>query len=171
MKKRSFFSGLQGKMLMYFLLMTMIPLIVVSYISYQKGHDALQDTTRNMLHDMAAIVEGKVETIMGDRFDDIKAWSTLPTFARDLQLKNFHEANDLLTSLDKSYDQYQAIMILDAGGNLVASSDQTMLGNKDVEQNQANREWFKKARAGEVFFEGVNFSSTVCWFLCAYQRS
>ena len=154
MQKRSFFSGLQGKMLLYFLLMTMIPLILVSYVSYQKGHDALQKTTRDMLHDMAAIIEGKVETLMGDRFDDIKAWATLPTIVEGLQEKKFSAANDLLAALAKAYHPYKSIMLYDAAGKLVASS-------QDRDQNLASSEGFRKALSGEIFFEGLQFSEAV----------
>lgn len=161
MKNRSFFAGLQGKMLLYFFLMTMTPLLLVSYISYQKGQDALQNTTRDMLHDMATIVEARVETLLGDRYDDIKAWSKLPTIVENLQTMKFSETNRLLENIEKSYDQYRAIMVFDASGNLVAASQMSMLTSKDIDHNQADREWFKKAKSGEIFFEGVNFSKTV----------
>ena len=42
-----------------------------------------------MLDDMASIVEGKVETNMADRYDDIKAWAQLPTVVESLKDKNF----------------------------------------------------------------------------------
>jgi len=161
MKKRGFLSGLQGKMLLYFLLMTMIPLFVVSYVSYQKGHDSLQKVTRDMLHDMASIVEAKVETLMGDRFDDIKAWSALPTVVESLQERKFAAAGRVLETLEKSYDVYKGIMLFDTAGNLVAASRPGLLTSKDVDHNQSDREWFKKAKEGEVHFEGVSFSKTV----------
>jgi len=160
MQKRGFFSGLQGKMLLYFLLMTMIPLMIVSYISYSKGQHALQEMARNMLQDMASGVEGRIETNMGNRYDDIKAWAMVPTVVESLQTKKFAGANSLLESLVKTYDVYKEVMLFDASGNLVASSSSNLLTSKDVDHNQADREWFKKAIGGEVFFQSVHFSKT-----------
>ncbi|MBT0654679.1 methyl-accepting chemotaxis protein, partial [Geomobilimonas luticola] len=161
MKKRTFFQGLQGKLLLYFLLMSLVPLLVVSIVSYQKAQKSLQNTTRDMLLDMASVIEAKVETKLGDRFDDIKAWATMPDLVEAVKTKKYAAASEKLSALVKAYDDYKVVMVFDADGNFVAASDQAILKDSTVDRNQSNREWFKKAMAGEVFVEDVNYSSTV----------
>ena len=42
MKERNFFQGLQGKLLMFFLVMSLVPVITVSAISYQRSKASLR---------------------------------------------------------------------------------------------------------------------------------
>ena len=39
----AFFSGLKGKLLLWFLVMVLVPIFVISVVSYQKAKSALQD--------------------------------------------------------------------------------------------------------------------------------
>jgi hypothetical protein len=71
-ENRGFFKGLQGKLLVYFLLMSLIPLAVVATISHQKAKASLQETAIDMLGDTAKVVMGKVDLLIGNRFDDAK---------------------------------------------------------------------------------------------------
>ncbi|HZV81625.1 MAG TPA: methyl-accepting chemotaxis protein [Geobacteraceae bacterium] len=161
MNKRSFFSGLQGKLLSYFLLMSLVPLIIVTAISYQKSQSSLVAMTQNMLGDMAEGVMGKVDLLMGDRYDDIKAWATIPTIEKALESRNYGDANHLLQTIDNQYDVYKEIMLLDTAGNVVATSDPAMFNNSNFDKNQADREWFKKALSGQVVVSDVYFSKTI----------
>src|SRR6185369_14343009 len=160
-RNRSFFSGLQGKLLSYFLLMSLVPLIVVAVISYQKSQSALVAMTQNMLGDMADGVIGKIDLLMGVRYDDIKAWAAIPTIEKALESKNYGEASHLLQRIDKEYDVYKEIMLLDSAGNVVATSDPAMFNSSNFDKNQAGREWFKKAVTGQVVVRDVYFSKSI----------
>jgi len=160
MKAKSFFQGLQGKLLVYFLLMALVPLLVVSSISYQKAKTSLQEMSQNMLGDMADGVRGKIETLMGDRYDDIKAWSELHAIKDGLKNNSYKEASDILQDLGKHYDVYKLIMLFDAGGNLVAASDPGIFNDRNTDRNQADRKWFKEAIGGAVVVDDVRFSKT-----------
>ena len=78
MSKRSFFAGLQGKLMLFFLLMALIPLLVVSAVSFQKSKQSLQAMGQEMLLDTADGLMRTVDVLVNDRLDDIKAWSALP---------------------------------------------------------------------------------------------
>jgi methyl-accepting chemotaxis protein len=161
MKSRGFFRGLQGKLMLFFLVMSLVPLGVVSTISYQKAKTSLQAMTQNMLGDMAEGVLGKIDLLMGDRYDDINAWAQIPTIRNALLTKNYAEANTILQAIDKEYDVYREILLLDTAGNVVAVSDPAITKNADFNKNQADREWFKKAMGGAVWVSDVYFSSTI----------
>ncbi|GEM_PF-936458 len=161
MKKRNFFAGLQGKLLTYFLLMALIPLTIVTIVSFKKAQTSLVAMTTNMLGDMADGVIGKVDLLMGDRYDDIKAWASIPTIRTALETRKYADAGHLLQSIDKEYDVYKEIMLLDTAGNVVATSDPAMFANANFDKNQANREWFKKAISGQVVVTDVYFSKSI----------
>ncbi len=74
MHKRSFFRGLQGKLLTFFLLMALVPLVIVSTIAYQKAKGSLQELGNDMLRDTTNAVVGKLDVMVGDRYDDIRTW-------------------------------------------------------------------------------------------------
>lgn len=161
MKKRNFLAGLQGKLLLFFLLMSLVPLITVSVTSFQRAKSSLQTMGHEMLTDTADGLMRTVDVLMNDRQDDIKAWAALPIMKAALQKKAYAEVTGFLRNLEKEYDVYKGIMLFDAGGNLVAASDPNLLTGAGVEKNQSGHEWFKQSIKGAVYIEDVYFSSTV----------
>ena len=164
MKQRNFFQGLQGKLLTFFLLMSLVPLITVSAISYQRAKASLTAMAHEMLDDTANGIMRTIDVLMNDRQDD-KAWAALPIMADSLQKKEYVEASRFLASMVKEYDVYKLIMLFDTGGNLVAASDPKFLNSVDVEKNQAGHEWFKQAVKGSIHVQDRIFqrpSMTMC---------
>jgi len=160
MAKKSFFKGLQGKLLLYFLLMSLIPLITVSTVSFQRAKSSLQTMAQEMLSDTADGLMRTIDVLINDRQDDVKAWATMPAVIESLETKKFADVNRVIAGLEKEYDVYKLIMLFDTAGNLVAASDSNLLSDKSAEQNQANREWFKAAMSGSLHIQDVHFSST-----------
>ncbi|GFE59384.1 methyl-accepting chemotaxis protein [Geobacter sp. AOG1] len=160
MKKRTFFQGLQGKLLLFFLAMSLVPLIAVSSISFQRSKTSLQGMGQEMLADTADGLMRTIDVMMNDRQDDVKAWAALPVVSAALQKKEYGEATKLLAGIEKGYDVYKYIMLFDAAGNLVAANDPSLLTRSDVQQNQSSHEWFKKAMNGEVNIKDVAYSDT-----------
>jgi methyl-accepting chemotaxis protein len=159
-EKRGFFKGLQGKLLTFFLLMSLVPLVTVSVVSFQRSKGSLQAMGQEMLQDTADGLMRTVDVLINDRQDDIKAWASIPAIIEGLQSKKYAEATRVITGLEKEYDVYKLIMLFDVAGNLVASSDPNLLGGQGVDKNQADREWFKAAIKGTVHIQDVHYSST-----------
>jgi len=159
-KKRSFFSGLQGKLLLFFLLMSLLPLVTVSAISFQRAKSSLQAMAQEMLQDTGDGLMRTVDLLINDRKDDIKAWSNTHLLVEALETNKFSDASLFLKSLEKDYDVYKLIMLFDAAGNMVASSDPNLLSGSGTDQNQADREWFKAALGGVTHIQDVHFSAT-----------
>jgi methyl-accepting chemotaxis protein len=158
MKMRSFFSGLQGRLLTYFLLMALVPLMAVSTISYNKAQTSLVDMSQNMLGDMADGVGGRLDTVMANRFDDINAWADMNVIKSGFKTKDFKAAQDLIASLAMDYEEYEDILLFDTSGNCVAASEEKIFNDANFLKNQADTEWFKQVMAGQVFFHDVSFS-------------
>jgi methyl-accepting chemotaxis protein len=161
MKQRNFFQGLQGKLLIFFLLMSLIPLALVSTIAYQKAKGSLQAIGKEMLSDTTHRVMGKVDVIVGNRYDDIKAWAVNDIIKDAFKTNNFTAANRMLHELEKQYDLYKEILLFDIAGNCVGSSDPAVFSNSNFDKNQADREWFKHAVAGQIYVHDVYFSKSI----------
>jgi methyl-accepting chemotaxis protein len=160
MKKRSFFSGLQGKLLTYFLLMSLVPLMVVTVIAYKKSQSSLVNVTQNMLGDMADGIMKKLDAIISSRYDDAKAWADSDIIVDALKTKDFKAAQHFMASLEKSYDVYREILLFDTSGNCVAASDANIFSNPNFQRNQVDREWFKHAMSGQIYTHDVYFSKS-----------
>ncbi|MCM2357080.1 MAG: methyl-accepting chemotaxis protein [Geobacteraceae bacterium] len=160
MKNRGFFKGLQGKLLLFFLLMSLIPLALVTTISYQKAKNSLQDMGQEMLGDTALGLMNTIDALMNDRQDDIRAWAELPAIKEALKTGNYADAENILGTLEKQYDVYKAVMLFDKSGNVVAVSDPAILSNAGFRRNQADQEWFKRVMAGSLHIHDVYFSAS-----------
>jgi len=156
--KRRFFSGLQGRLLTYFLLIALVPLMAVSVISYTKAQTSLVDMSQNMMGDMADGMAGRLDAILANRFDDINAWADMNVIKAGFTTKDFKAAQDLIASLSMDYDAYENILLFDTSGNCVAASEENIFSNAEFQRNQAGSEWFKHVMAGEMYFHDVSFT-------------
>jgi methyl-accepting chemotaxis protein len=159
--KRSFFSGLQGKLLTFFLLMSLVPLALVSTIAYQKAKGSLQQMGNEMLADSTEKIMGKVDVLIGDRYDDIKAWAANDTIQAAFISGKYAAAINYLGQLEKSYDLYKEILLFDTSGNCVAASNMSIFNNPNFKRNQSDRAWFKHAMAGEIYVHDTYFSASI----------
>jgi methyl-accepting chemotaxis protein len=161
MKKRNFIQGLQGKLLVLFLLVSLVPLLCVTLLAFEKSKTSLLELSSSRLLDKASGLQHEIDTIIGNRFDDIKAWAMNPAIIQGVRQKNFRDTGEILAMLAKAYDDYKLIMVFDTAGNLLAASNPSIFADSSVEKNQANHPWFKKARGGEVDVGDVFYSPTV----------
>lgn len=161
MHKRSFFKGLQGKLLFFFLLMSLLPLAIISTIAYQQAKGSLQKVGNEMLFDTTEKMMGKLDVMVGDRYDDIKAWAAADTIRESFSTNKYGSAIRFLGQLEKSYDMYKEILLFDTSGNCVAASNMSIFNNPNFKKNQADREWFKHAMAGEIYTHDVYFSASI----------
>ena len=160
MKQRGFFQGLQGKLLVFFLLMALIPLIIVSTISYQRAQSSLQAMGQEKLAGTAGGLMQAIDLLVNDRQDDAKAWASIPLVQESLSKKEYDAASSLLAGLQKEYDVYKLIMLFDTSGKLVAANDPGVLSGDNAEGNQADQEWFQQAMKGSANVQDVHFSKT-----------
>jgi methyl-accepting chemotaxis protein len=152
MGKIKFLKGLQGKLLVLFLLLSLVPMVAISVISFQSAESSLRGMAQEMLDDTAEGLRRAIDTQMESRQEDIKAWAALPVLVRSLEKADAGELPGLLAGLLKEYHAYQAIMVYDAQGKLVAGSD-------DAQGiNQYGSSWFQGALQGAVQVEDVKYS-------------
>ncbi len=125
------FRSLQNKLLTLLILLSLLPLFVISSISYYWG---IRRNTENLvevsLKKMARDTADKMDLVLRDRKE---AASTMAATLPYLRLFPDRAHRDTLTSLLNEYcfnhDFYDVLMILDAGGNVYAMNTVDRLQN------------------------------------------
>ena len=156
-----FLRGLRGRLMLYFLVMALVPLCAVSIISYQKARSSLESSAENMLDNISEGVMGKIDLMVGSRYDDLKTWSQIPAFSTALETRRYREADQLLHSFEKGYSSYKEIMLVNAQGEVVACSDPALPTHQGFNRNQGDQEWFKAALSGNPKVSEVGFAPTL----------
>lgn len=77
--KIGFFQSLRGKFVMYFLGISLIPLITVSLIAYTRSSAALKTEAENKLEAIRDIKAGQIEGYFGERLGDVMVLSENPS--------------------------------------------------------------------------------------------
>ncbi|MBF0367033.1 MAG: hypothetical protein HQK50_15775 [Oligoflexia bacterium] len=116
-------------------------------------------TVAARLSDAARDTIDKIDRMLFERFCDIQAWASFSCFRKAVQAgqdRNF-EASDLLHKIQKIYEVYFDISLLDTQGKVIASGSRREL----IGQNHANRKWFQEALQGKVYFTDVYKSATI----------
>ena len=161
MAKLQLLRGLRGRLVLSFLIMALVPLAVLSAISYQKAKSSLVAMTGKMLHNTSEGVMGRVDLLVGNRYEDIKVMSQAPILSAALESGRFEEANRLLNGLEKSYSSFREILLLDPRGEVVALSDPAARAHPGFRTNHGDRDWFKAALSGELRVTDLGFSTTL----------
>lgn len=89
MVTRGFFKGLQGKALVVFLLLSLVPLLLASVISYQSSRSGLNAMAREMMMHSAEALVRTVDAQINEAQDDVKAWAGLGVVAGALEKKEY----------------------------------------------------------------------------------
>ncbi len=115
------------------------------------------ETVNKRLLDAAQDAMDKVDRNLFERYGDIQAWTTFQLFLDVLENQSKREeACTLAAQLHQIYEVYSEVILLDTKGVIVCSAkDSSLIGT-----NQGNREWFREAAKGKVFFTDVYHSKT-----------
>jgi two-component system NtrC family sensor kinase len=137
-----------------FLVLTLIPLLLVTYLSYESSRKALyQSITKNFLQ----ITMDKAATIrhwIFERITDAEVISKTPWITEIVQFPQKRRIlESFLTLVMESYGCYEEIFILDKKGNYV-------VGTGLVKENLKDRDYFRNAIKGSTFVTDVRKAET-----------
>lgn len=77
-EKRTFFKGLQGKLLLWFLLLSLIPILIISIVTYSNSSNALEARIYDQLAAISVLQQDEVETYFSKKFADMDILSKVP---------------------------------------------------------------------------------------------
>lgn len=139
---------LKLRLTLWFLAISLIPMVVVIAFSFSMTRHALLLQIFNQLESLANVQNSRVDSLLSERRLELAQFAERPQL-RGLLQQYFHNGkvrmreliNELLTSIQLDQPHYKAITLLDLRGNVIASTDRARRG-----QNFANSAWFQQAR-------------------------
>ena len=149
--------GIGKKLLVYFLVLSLVPIMIGGGISFYITKNQLEENTKAHLSDLARDCGRKISYYVSSRYHDIKLFSQSYVFkSTDTQQKQKY-IEEALTS----YPFYDVITVIDKNGNIIACTQKEYIG-----QSRADRTWFKKTvqcRQGEVIPLDAYRAETAEW--------
>lgn len=136
-----------------FLLFSLIPLLVMSYLAFNSGQVALKENIGKRFEDAAENTINTIDMLFFLRSEALKSWA-------DFEVMQDVKHNDkdgriakFLQVQKQQYGAYSGIYAMNASGEIVASSSSVSLG-----ENVSGTQWFKRAlKSNEVSINNISF--------------
>ena len=151
-------KGLNGKLIMAFLAMGIVPLVVVGWLATTRASSALLETSSDRL-EVAAITAGEmIDRNLFERYGDVQAFASDDKILSDPAAAVEHA--DFLTA---TYGVYDLMILTDLEGTVIAVNSVDYAGKPVntaslIGTDQSGTEWF---RAGLAVAPGVTHYTDV----------
>lgn len=126
-KNISFFHSIRGKLILYFLGISMIPLLTVSILSYLQSQNALREKTVEQLDEAAKNNSANITDWLDSRRKDLKVMSS------NARIQSMDPAA-AKTAIDQFYTgwgRYETMAVVDTSGKSIATNDNTQMDLSD----------------------------------------
>jgi methyl-accepting chemotaxis protein len=149
--------SLRNKLLLAFLLITILPgVIIVGFIYYYLTR-AAEETTISQMQAIAKSTGDSLNVFMNDRVSDVLTWSQLRLVRDALTVAEIRDdMASTFNEFQRAYGYYEAIALLDATGRCVVATPPA-LSALDFSTDPA----FKGAKAGQLALEDFHYSKLV----------
>ncbi len=137
-KNLSFTNSLQGKLILLFLIISLIPMILLSIVAFTQSQSALRSRVTSELERLGQIETASVEQWLKNRSQDIK----VITGAARIKSMDPVQAKAAIDLYYKEWGIYDTIFLTGLDGISIATSDGSII-------NISDRPYFKKALQGE----------------------
>jgi methyl-accepting chemotaxis protein len=138
--------SLRTKMIIYFLLIAIVPLLIAAYVGYRTLYAEATSSTQREMRTYAQSAADTVNVFMNDRVSDVLVWADLRLIKEALEVAEVREdASETMREMVKLYGSYVDVALIDAKGNCVASSWPGSVGG-----DFATHEGFKAAKQGKL---------------------
>ncbi len=84
--KRSFFKGLQGKLMTWFLVLSIIPIVVVGAIAYFNSSASLHRQIANQLESVEHLKGAQIEDYFREKEEAVHALANIPIISDELEI-------------------------------------------------------------------------------------
>ncbi len=138
-KNISFFHSIRGKLILYFLGISMIPLLTVSILAYIQSQNALREKTIEQLDEAAKNNSANITDWLESRKKDLKVMSSN---AR-IQSMDPAAAKSAIDQFYSGWGRYETIAVVDTTGLSIAT-------NNDTQMDLSDRAYVKDALKGNV---------------------
>jgi len=132
-------SGIARKLLAYFLILSLLPLLIGGMLSYGVSRNRCEEKSRQHLSDLARDCGKKISYYMDSRYQDIRMLSLADVFKG----KDRRAMQSYIEEVHAAAPFYQAIAFLNPEGTMIASVPKGLVG-----ESRSKAGWFQKAIQG-----------------------
>lgn len=156
-EKRGKKFGIGKKLLVYFLMLSLLPIIIGGSISFYITKNQCKENIKEHLSDLARDCGRKISYYISSRYQDIKLLSQSDVF----ESNDINQKQKYIEEALGSYPFYDAITVIDKNGKIIACTRKECIG-----QSRADRTWFKKTiqcREGDIIPLDAYRAETAGW--------
>ncbi len=146
-------DSLRFKLILYFILITFIPLVVLSVIAYNITKSRLQTQIAGSLEVVAKETLDKIDRFVYQQVSDVKSWSKNPILKGALFFGTADVVDTFFSNTLDSFKEYESLALFDRNGDEVISKGDSVLYEKG--QNQSRAAWFDGATRGNFYITEV----------------
>ena len=144
---------LRTKLILLLLALTMLPLSLLAWLSYQNGKEALKDAIGKELVGVARGTMYNIEHELLELYKNVRSWTHLVVMQDVLIDDADLRISSTLSDFKKNYMVYAGIYCFNQKGEIVASSNLEVIG-KSYPDNPG----FKEAMAGKTIINDLKLS-------------
>jgi len=156
-KQRRIEFGIGKKLLIYFLVLSLVPIIIGGSISFYITKSQLEKNTKAYLSDLARDCGRKISYYVSSRYQDIKLLSHVPAIkGNDTDAKQGY-----IDDVIEAYPFYDAISVIDLNGTIIACTRKEFVGH-----SRSDRTWFQRTiqcKQGDVIPLDAYRAETAGW--------
>ncbi len=148
------------KLILYLILISLLPYALISYVNYSAEEKALE---KKILDDLSALAEAKnthISTVIKFRTEQANEIAT-SNFMQEIGSNNTSNLNFNLERVKKEIPVFLEISAIDTKGNVVASTDRTLINS-----NFSQKELFNKAKE-KLYLGNLEFYDNRTGFIIA----
>jgi signal transduction histidine kinase len=153
---------IRSKLIAYFLVISLIPLIIIGIFNYISAEQLLKKEILNKLENIATLGEKNTEDVIAENLEKIKLISTNLQLQIELDKYNNNidrnksqvSMNNIINVIKSTNKNFDDIFILDLTGTIVASTNNSAIG-----KNYANDKLFIQGKLQNdvsIFFKDKN---------------
>jgi signal transduction histidine kinase len=153
---------IRSKLIAYFLVISLIPLIIIGIFNYISAEQLLKKEILNKLENIATLGEKNTEDVIAENLEKIKLISTNLQLKIELDKYNNNidrnksqvSMNNIINVIKSTNKNFDDIFILDLTGTIVASTNNSAIG-----KNHANDKLFIQGKLQNdvsIFFKDKN---------------
>ena len=153
---------IRSKLIVYFLVISLIPLIIIGIFNYISAEQLLKKEILNKLENIATLGEKNIENVIEENLEKIKLISTNLQLKIELDKYNNNidrnksqvSMNNIINPIKSAIKNFDDISIRDLTGTIVASTNKSAIG-----KNHANDKLFIQGKLQNdvsIFFNDKN---------------
>ena len=150
------YKNLQRLLIIIFLILSIVPLSLVTYLSYERSRSSLYQSITENLGQIAKDKASSINNWIFERLTDAKVISESPWIKEVFEHPQIKHINltHYLKLVKENYGCYDELFILDMNGDFIA-------GTGKKEENESTQDYFINARDGVPMTTDIRMSESV----------